>query len=137
MDCNQFMKLSSKLIDNEASLFAALKLKFHLKKCKKCEDYYEKQLILIENLKNLPEINPPANLKKRILTEFEMRKKTASAGLRLKYSKKPLKALALSCAAAGVIAGFSLANKTFELKSDTISSGTYVLAVNSDKGDLF
>jgi hypothetical protein len=137
MDCNKFKKLNPKFIDNETSFFQSLKIKYHMKKCKNCKIYNEKQILFIKNLKNLPDFTPPENLKNKILKDFEISQKNNQVSLYLKYSGKYIKALALSCAAAGIIIGFSIASKTFELKSYKISTGTYVLAVNSDKGDLF
>jgi predicted anti-sigma-YlaC factor YlaD len=137
MNCKKFKTISSKFLDNETGFVKSLKIRLHLKTCRECRNYFEKEKLFIEKIKKIPEITPPGILKKTILSDFESIKKPVSPELRLKYTKTPLKAMALAFAAAGLIIGFGLANKTFELKSDKISSGTYVLAVNSDKGDLF
>lgn len=137
MDCSKFKIISPKFLDNETGIISRIRIQRHLKKCPGCRSYYDGEKLVIEKLKKIPEINPPENLKKIIVSEFEKIKKPASDPIKLNCSRKPLKTIALACAAAGIIIGFGLASKTFELRSDSISSGTYVLAVNSDKGDLF
>lgn len=104
MNCNEIRELLSLYIDNNLDEEQMLEIEGHLLICGDCNKELEHLNLLINSMKNLPEVNIPTHFDSRLSVElkksFEMNKKTNKRNMYIRYS---------SFAAIFVIGIFSIA----------------------------
>ena len=112
MNCNEIRELLSLYIDNNLDEEQMIEIEKHLLICAACKKEFEEFDILINTMKNLPEVKIPTQFDSRLREELkkgrEMNRKTSKKALYIRYS---------SIAAIFVIGIFSIA------MYNTINSG--------------
>jgi predicted anti-sigma-YlaC factor YlaD len=93
MDCNNYLKYMSRLIDGELGQPALRALETHLAACSECRNAYERMAVLNSVLRNVDLYGPPSSLASRV--KARLAEENAPRGRLLPHAWRQLPLFAL------------------------------------------
>lgn len=88
MDCKEVCDKMYDYVEHQLSQQEIIKFEEHMKDCKHCQDEYYKLEKLIVKLKNIKDIEPPTNLKYKILDNIKNQTQQQNKKAKIIYFKK-------------------------------------------------
>ncbi|WP_317368073.1 zf-HC2 domain-containing protein [uncultured Tyzzerella sp.] len=88
MNCREVCNKMYDYIEHHISQAEAIEFESHMKDCKKCQDEYYKREKVIIKLKNIKDIEPPSDLKHKILYSIKNEQKTQKKSSKIAYFKR-------------------------------------------------
>ncbi|MFR4987063.1 MAG: zf-HC2 domain-containing protein [Lachnospirales bacterium] len=88
MDCGKVCNKMYDYIEHQLPQAEIIEFEEHMKGCKQCQDEYYKLEKIIVKLKNIKDIEPPSNLKYKILDSIKSEEKEHSKKAKIIYFKK-------------------------------------------------